>query len=63
MQDEMNDLQYTKPEDPDIVKVVRCNDCRYFNDYFVSCDRQGRWIVSIGDPLKDYCSKGVRRDE
>lgn len=31
MQDEMNDLQYTREEDPDIVRVVRCCKCCYWD--------------------------------
>ena len=60
MQDEMNDLQYTQPEDPDIVKVVRCKDCRYYGDYkgIPYCSKT---YSEVTDQTA-YCSKGVRKD-
>ena len=61
MQDEMNDLQYTTTEDPDIVKVVRCKDCRYYSGAKFSgygkCDRQTVWQHEDW-----YCGDGVRKD-
>jgi hypothetical protein len=62
MQDEMNDLQYTKPEDPDILRVCRCEDCLFYagkqyGDYG-KCDRNHTWMRT-----DSYCSEGVRRDE
>lgn len=60
MQDEMNDLQYTTAEDPDIVKVVRCRECKWHNE--PGC------AISIVDDSdrpgdEDYCSYGERKDE
>ena len=52
MQDEMNDLQYTKPEDPDIVKVVRCHNC--------VAQRTCRYAQILGD--NGYCSYGVCKE-
>ena len=52
MQDEMNDLQYTKEEDPDIVKVVRCHNC--------VTQRTCRYAQFLGD--NGYCSYGDRKD-
>ena len=58
MQDEMNDIQYTRPEDPDIVKVVRCKDCRKFINHDKRC---GYW--DHGVKPNDYCSYGGPKDE
>lgn len=52
MQDEMNDLQYTQPEDPDIVKVVRCHNC--------VAQRTCRYAQFLGN--NGYCSYGERKD-
>lgn len=61
MQDEMNDLQYTKPEDPDILKVCRCEDCLFYSGKqyggYGKCDRNHTWMRT-----DSYCSEGVRRD-
>lgn len=66
MQDEMNDLQYTKPEDPDIVRVVRCKDCKYirrhalFEHEYFQCERPHKeYFVTEPD---DFCSYGDRKD-
>lgn len=56
MQDEMNDIQYTKPEDPDIVRVVRCKDCVWFHA-LGTCRN-----TDNGMEPDDYCSYGERKD-
>ena len=61
MQDEMNDLQYTTAEDPDIVKVVRCGECRHNPE-----EGGVGWIfcpLAEEDTRKpdDFCSYGVRK--
>ena len=60
MQDEMNDLQYTKPEDPDIVKVVRCGSCKHMTP-------DGRCLEFADDCLRpsasDYCSYGEAKSD
>ena len=62
MQDEMNDLQYTKEEDPDIVKVVRCKYCKHYDEWLgdMMCTRDGyyRWAMKPSD----FCSYGDRKD-
>ena len=61
MQDEMNDLQYTKEEDPDIVRVVRCKDCRNVrkvDEFEWWCEGNGFPNV-LTTPVR-YCSQGVR---
>lgn len=60
MQDELNDIQYTKPEDPDIVRVCRCKDCKNFgeNDFpYTLCHRSTEAVEE-----NDYCSYGERKD-
>ena len=42
----------------DAVKVVRCQDCRYFNSAFGHCDNHGMAILP-----NEYCSYGERREE
>ena len=39
----------------DVVKVVRCADCRYYNSKWNTCGGQYRAIT-------DYCSDGRRRE-
>jgi len=61
MQDEMNDLQYTQPEDPDIVRVVRCKDCAFFHreEWGSYC---GQFEILRPEEIA-YCSYGERKDE
>lgn len=59
MQDEMNDLQYTKEEDPDIVRVVRCKNCvKNPKEAWFSCPMAGSWKRNSND----FCSYGERKD-
>ena len=63
MQDEMNDLQYTKPEDPDIVRVVRCKDCKWSDWYETAKGEQYCYCMetgAAGRTEEDYCSYGER---
>ena len=66
MQDELNDIQYTQPEDPDIVRVVRCKDCkwerkhRFFEHEYFQCERP-KHEYRVIEP-DDYCSYGERKD-
>lgn len=66
MQDEMNDIQYTKPEDPDIVKVVRCKNCKYWDARdernVAPCNYYSSDIWTHYRKRDEYCSVGVRRD-
>ena len=59
MQDEMNDLQYTKEEDPDIVMVTRCRDCIHFSELIPGttpvCLKYGDFTEN------EYCSHGEKR--
>ena len=70
MQDELNDIQYTQTEDPDILKVTRCPDCRYserhvlFNKEYLQCNRRFEsYGINIFVNPYDYCSYGERKDE
>ena len=54
MQDEMNDLQYTREEDPDIIKVVRCKNCKSYESVPQEwCDLWEHFTEA-----EDYCSLG-----
>ena len=59
MQDEMNDIQYTKYEDPDILKVVRCRDCRYFCELIPGTTPVCLKYVDFTE--NEYCSHGEKR--
>lgn len=59
MQDEMNDAMPTYEADPDdLVRVVRCKDCRYYGD-FKGIPYCSKTYSEVTDQ-NDYCSKGVR---
>jgi hypothetical protein len=63
MQDEMNDLQqpYTDLAPGDLVRVVRCKDCKNYNlsknGVNGQCGRQYATFYAY-----DYCSYGERKD-
>ena len=40
-------------------EIVRCRDCKWFNDYEVACDLLTGLVSSNSD---DYCSKGERKE-
>ena len=49
----------------DVVEVVRCMDCKYYDSYYTSChhqrhDHQEFRVVQEPD---DYCSYAERRSE
>ena len=62
MQDEMNDLQYTTEADPDVVKVVRCRDCKHYagRQYgsYGKCNKNKFWMSQ-----DDYCSYGEAKSD
>ena len=66
MKDEMNDLQYTTTEDPDIVKVVRCRDCKNFmkeeHPYREDIGFYCNYFKRRGFIPNSYCSYGEKRD-
>ena len=48
----------------DMVAVVRCKDCKFYNPHVRECEGIGNWfgLEDVwGD--NDFCSKGERRDE
>ena len=54
----------------DVVPVVRCKDCKYFNhenmeceNEFVSTDHEGGAQYSLNFWLDDFCSYGERKDK
>ena len=55
-------LEYSKSlvetaETADVVKVVRCKDCKYFSEEIQHCN-----ILGFCEP-NEYCSRGERREE
>ena len=54
----------------DVVEVVRCKDCKYFNHKELECRCDGI-VQDLADSgsfrlnfyLDDYCSYGVRKDD
>ena len=51
---------------PDVVKVVRCKDCKHFYDTHInpahSCKRGGTQVWDVSFTPDDFCSYGERRD-
>ena len=68
MQDEMNDLQmpYTDPNPDDLVRVVRCKDCKYsrehnfFGHIYLQCERPLDVLPVVES--EHYCSYGERKE-
>lgn len=48
----------------DVVKIVRCKDCKYYNLQHHYCEGIGNWF-GIEDKwgANDYCSKGERKED
>ena len=48
----------------DVVEVVRCKDCKYWNDAGL-CKKHSNPIVGAiyGTDADDYCSEGKRKDD
>ena len=54
---------------PDVVPVVRCRECKWFNHYTMECesddvatDHEGGASFSINFGLDDFCSYGQRKE-
>ena len=45
-------------ENADIVKVVRCRDCKHYKDEHSNC-----WLMRVKMIPNDYCSYGERRED
>ena len=63
MQDELNDIQYTQTEDPDILKVCRCKDCRYMRiegdlTHWFYCEQ-----TNCDTDSRGYCHRAERRTD
>ena len=54
-------------DSPDVVRVVRCKDCRYFGFYEYSgrhfCKRPLGMVSCVFTAPDDFCSNGKRRDD
>ena len=53
-----------KVNDDEFIKVVRCKDCKYWNDEGL-CKKHSSPIVGAiyGTDADDYCSEGERKDD
>ena len=54
----------------DVVEVVRCRDCKWFNHYTMECesddvatDHEGGASFSINFGPDDFCSYGQRKED
>lgn len=56
------DCSHWKPKNPDIVEVVRCKECKYYEIHkpsvTLNCERDGKLIPMMPD---DFCSYGKRK--
>ena len=52
-------IKNEKPKtQPDVVKVIRCRDCKFYDDgKYCCCTRLDMWTHE-----KDYCSRAERRE-
>lgn len=46
----------------DVVEVIRCENCKYYNAVVANCSVRGWKTVLIRNP-KDYCSRAERRTD
>ena len=67
---EMMKKMIKKIPNMDVVPIVRCKDCKYFNNrehqcenMDVHCDLEGGAQYSIGFDVDDFCSYGERKEE
>lgn len=67
MQDEMNDLQmpYTDPNPGDLVRVVRCKDCKYASPNGKYGCKAYHFKLYETHEMKadDFCSRAERRND
>lgn len=49
----------------DVVEVVRCKDCKYYDSYYLSCDheRHDHQEFRVVQEPDDYCNYAERRTE
>ena len=67
MQDEMNDIQmpYTDSAPQDLVRVIRCKNCKYYQDNWAPRHSVITHYCEMNDTFKKpegYCDEGDRRD-
>lgn len=54
--------KYTKPED--VVRVVRCRDCKYYGEKYATCRRSDIIRSDMRIIMPDwYCADGERRSD
>jgi len=57
------------PSDADVVEVVRCKDCKWYDTDGEEMNTQGHCWYKNGDPVmqdmkpNDYCSYGERKEQ
>ena len=50
--------------DNDVVKVIRCKDCKYYNPQQHYCEGIGNWFGYVGEWSDNgYCYKAERKEE
>ena len=49
----------------DVVEVVRCKDCKYFNDIKHTCSLHSHELIrfQVSMEFNDYCSYGERKEQ
>ena len=67
---EMSEEEFNSFPAADVVPVVRCRDCKWFNHYTMECesddvatDHEGGASFSINFGPDDFCSYGQRKIE
>ena len=52
---------------PDTVEVIRCKDCRFYNDFYYHCEALyedlGDDAIYVPVDEDDYCSRAERKGE
>lgn len=54
-------IELEDASDVDVVEVVRCKDCVYYENFL--CGRFSAYGNSVEEPEYDYCSYGERRED
>ena len=58
------DLALPEKPRPDIVEVVRCKDCKYWNPINKYCEGIGNWFGELDSWSENgFCYKGERRED
>ena len=55
-------IEVEDASDCDVVEVVRCEDCEYYNSVTAHCEIRGKGLYLIRGK-EDYCSRAKRRND